>query len=69
LTFCFRKELGVTPIAYLHRYRVNQAKQLLIDTSKSITEIALEVGFSDSSYFGRIFRRETGVSPQGFRQA
>jgi AraC-like DNA-binding protein/DNA-binding LytR/AlgR family response regulator len=68
LTFCFRKELGVTPIAYLHRYRVNQAKQLLIHTSKSITEIALDVGFSDSSYFGRIFRRETGVSPQDYRQ-
>jgi YesN/AraC family two-component response regulator len=69
LTFCFRKELGVTPIAYLHRYRVNQAKQLLTKTSMSITEIALHVGFSDSSYFGRIFRRETGVSPQAYRQA
>jgi YesN/AraC family two-component response regulator len=67
LTFCFRKELGVTPIAYLHRYRVNQAKQLLTQTSKSITEIALEVGFSDSSYFGRIFQREVGVSPQAYR--
>jgi AraC-like DNA-binding protein len=69
LTFCFRKELGVTPIAYLHRYRVNQAKQLLTGTSKSITEIALKVGFSDGSYFSRIFRRETGVSPQTYRQA
>ena len=69
LTSCFRKELGVTPIAYLNRYRVNQARQLLTDTSKSITEIALEVGFSDSGYFSRVFRREVGVSPEAYRQA
>jgi AraC-like DNA-binding protein len=69
LTFCFRKEFGVTPIAYLNRYRVNQAKHLLSNTHKSITEIALEVGFSDSGYFSRIFRREVGVSPTAYRQA
>jgi AraC-like DNA-binding protein/DNA-binding LytR/AlgR family response regulator len=69
LTFCFRKELGVTPVAYLNRYRVNQAKQLLADPSKSITEVALEVGFSDSGYFSRVFRREVGISPEAYRQA
>jgi signal transduction histidine kinase/DNA-binding LacI/PurR family transcriptional regulator/AraC-like DNA-binding protein len=69
LTFCFRQELGMTPIVYLNRYRVNQAKQLLTDTHKSITEIALEVGFSDSGYFSRIFRREVGLSPEGYRRA
>jgi signal transduction histidine kinase/AraC-like DNA-binding protein len=69
LTACFRKELGVTPIAYLNRYRVNQAKQLLVDPGKSITEVALEVGFSDSGYFSRVFRREVGLSPEAYRQA
>jgi YesN/AraC family two-component response regulator len=69
LTACFRKELGVTPIAYLNRYRVYQAKKLLADPCKSITEIALEVGFSDSGYFSRVFRREVGVSPEAYRQA
>jgi AraC-like DNA-binding protein len=68
LTSCFRKELGVTPIAYLNRYRVHQARQLLTDTSKSVTEIALEVGFSDSGYFSRVFRREVGMSPEAYRQ-
>jgi signal transduction histidine kinase/AraC-like DNA-binding protein/ABC-type sugar transport system substrate-binding protein len=68
LTACFRKELGVAPIAYLNRYRVHQARQLLTDTSKSITEIALEVGFSDSGYFSRVFRREVGLSPEAYRQ-
>jgi AraC-like DNA-binding protein len=68
LTDCFRKELGVTPITYINRYRVNQAKILLSETFKSITEIALDVGFSDSSYFSRVFRRETGMSPTDYRQ-
>lgn len=69
LTVCFRNELGVTPIAYLNRYRVSQAKRLLIETTKSITEIALEVGFSDSGYFSRVFRREVGCSPEAYRRA
>jgi signal transduction histidine kinase/AraC-like DNA-binding protein/ActR/RegA family two-component response regulator len=69
LTACFRREMGVTPITYLNRYRVHQARQLLTHTSKSVTEIALEVGFSDSGYFSRVFRREVGVSPEAYRQA
>ena len=68
LTFCFRQEVGITPILYLQRYRINQAKRLLKDTAQSITEIAFNVGFSDSGYFSRIFRRETGISPEKFRQ-
>jgi signal transduction histidine kinase/AraC-like DNA-binding protein len=69
LTACFRMELGVTPIAYLNRYRVHQAKRLLSDTDKTITEVAIEVGFSDSGYFSRVFRREVGVSPEAYRRA
>ncbi len=68
LTFCFRQELGTTPIKYLRRYRVNQAKDLLKTTGKTITEIAVEVGFSDSGYFSRVFRQEAGMSPEAFRQ-
>jgi AraC-like DNA-binding protein len=69
MTACFRKELGVTPIAYLNRYRVGRARDLLRETSKSITAIALEVGFSDSGYFSRVFRREVGLSPEAYRRA
>jgi signal transduction histidine kinase/AraC-like DNA-binding protein/DNA-binding LytR/AlgR family response regulator len=69
LTACFRNELGVTPIAYLNRYRVHRARQLLATTGKSVTEIALEVGFSDSGYFSRVFRREVGLSPEAYRQS
>jgi signal transduction histidine kinase/DNA-binding LacI/PurR family transcriptional regulator/CheY-like chemotaxis protein len=69
LTFCFRQELGTTPIEYLQRYRINQAKRLLSEGQQSITEIALNVGYSDSGYFSRIFHRETGMSPDAFRRS
>lgn len=69
LTFCFRQELGTTPIKYLQRYRIHQAKKLLKETSLNVTEIALAVGFSDSGYFSRIFHRETGLPPEAFRRA
>lgn len=67
LTFCFRQELGTTPIKYLQRYRVHQAKILLKNTQRTVSEIALDVGFSDSGYFTRIFHRETGLAPESFR--
>ncbi|MBI5934368.1 MAG: substrate-binding domain-containing protein [Chloroflexi bacterium] len=69
LTYCFRQELGTTPIKYLQRYRVNQAKLQLKESQKTITEIALDVGFSDSGYFSRIFHREAGTSPEKFRHS
>ncbi len=69
LTFCFRQELGTTPIEYLQRFRINQAKRLLKETERSVTEIALDVGFSDSGYFSRIFRREVGMAPETFRRS
>jgi signal transduction histidine kinase/DNA-binding LacI/PurR family transcriptional regulator/CheY-like chemotaxis protein len=69
LTFCFRQELGTTPIKYLQRYRIHQAKKLLKESGLSVTEIALKVGFSDSGYFSRVFHRETGLSPEAFRRA
>ena len=69
LTYCFRQELGTTPMQYLQRYRVNQAKLLLKNSQKSITEIALDVGFSDSGYFSRVFHRQTGMYPEAFRHS
>lgn len=68
LTYCFRQELGMTPIAYLNRFRVTQARRLLAETDRSITAIALDVGFSTSGYFSRVFHREVGASPEAFRR-
>ncbi|MCX7680581.1 MAG: substrate-binding domain-containing protein [Anaerolineae bacterium] len=67
LTRCFRQELGITPVAYLNRYRVHQAKALLAAGEQSITEVAMAVGFTDSNYFSRVFRQEVGISPTAYR--
>jgi AraC family transcriptional regulator len=65
----FTKVIGVTPHQYLIRARLRQAARSLIDESRSITDIALDVGFNDVSNFVRTFHRAAGVSPRRFRQA
>lgn len=67
LTDCFRQELGITPITYIRRYRVRQACELLRNTDQSITEIAMNVGFSESAHFSHTFLREMGVTPRAYR--
>ena len=69
LTLCFRNEVGMTFVAYLNRYRVNQAKLLLSESHKNVKEVAIAVGFSDSGYFTRVFRRQVGVTPDSYRRA
>jgi two-component system response regulator YesN len=63
----FRTEVGITSIDYLRRYRIRQAKILLEAGGASITEVARKAGFSDGSYFARVFRDEEGVSPSTYR--
>jgi len=61
--------LEITIFLIIQRYRINMAKTALKNTQKSITEIALEVGFSESGYFSRLFRREVGMSPDQYRRS
>jgi AraC-like DNA-binding protein len=68
LSRCFRQEMGVTLTTYLNRCRLKQAKVLLEIGDKSVTEVALEVGFSSGGYFARAFREEVGVSPSAYRR-
>lgn len=69
--FCrvFRQVTGRTPINYLNYYRVECAAELLCSTGSSITEIALECGFGDVSYFSRMFRRFKNETPGQYRRA
>lgn len=64
----FSRVLGVTPYQYLVRSRLRHAARLLGDDTRSVTDIAFDVGFGDLSNFVRTFRRAAGVSPRRFRQ-
>ena len=68
LTNCFQRELAMSPITYLNRYRIEQARRLLETSQYTITEIAQMVGYGNSAYFSRIFQREVGVSPLAYRR-
>jgi transcriptional regulator GlxA family with amidase domain len=64
----FKKSTGMTPIQYLIKLRVDEAIILLCTTSYSIQEIALNVGFQDSNYFCRQFRKFKSMSPRQWRK-
>ncbi len=64
----FKKETGVTPYRFLLQARIRQAVALLRDTSRSVTDIAFDVGFGDLSNFINTFRREVGCSPRQYRK-
>jgi len=68
LSRIFKIDTGISLWEYLNRFHVQKAKELLLLTNESITEIAADVGNEDVGYFGRIFREVTGFSPRAFRQ-
>lgn len=63
----FKKETGDTINNYLTEYRLKKARQYLSETLFSISEISAKVGYKDNSYFGRIFRRHVGMTPNEYR--
>lgn len=63
----FKKELGMTPMQYVTRLRMGQARSLLLATELPVGEIANACGYADPLYFCRVFKRETGCSPSHFR--
>lgn len=68
LSLKFKSVNGIGFKEYLNNVRIGHAEKLLIETKKSITDIALECGFESSNYFGDIFRKRNGVSPSEYRK-
>lgn len=64
----FESTMGNPPIKYLIGLRIEEAGRLLRSTDRSITDIAFDVGFSDSNYFSRQFRAAHGQSPREYRK-
>jgi len=64
----FRQEMRVSPIEYLNRYRIEQAKKLLAASNQGVEQIARSVGFRNHNYFSRTFVRLIGVTPLAYRK-
>ena len=64
----FKSVTGFGFKEYIINVRIQHACKLLLNTNKSITDIAFECGFNDSNYFGDAFRRTKGISPNKYRK-
>lgn len=63
-----RREMGITPQAFLQTKLIDRAKSLLASQELTINEIAEELGFNYPNHFARLFRQKTGMSPSAFRK-
>lgn len=63
----FKESTGVTPLQFVVRERITRAQQLIRETSRTLIEVALEVGYTSPSSFTKAFRRVTGLTPMEFR--
>jgi two-component system, response regulator YesN len=68
VSMLFTRNTGHTFLEIVLRYRMDKAKELLRQGQKTVTEIALAMGYKDTNYFSSCFRRVTGVSPGQFRR-
>ena len=68
----FIRDMGMSPIAYLTDMRIRNAKKLLCENERlhyTVAEIATASGYSDISYFSRMFKKTTGLTPSEFLRA
>ena len=63
----FKRATGLSPSHYFIGLRMARARQLLLETERSVIDIGLEVGYSSASHFSQVFRREVGVTPSAYR--
>ena len=68
LSHAFKKITHYSPQQYILRRRIGKAQCLLVYTSLSLTEISARVGYEDSNYFSRVFKKVIGMSPRLYRQ-
>jgi two-component system, response regulator YesN len=64
----FKKEIGESFTDYVNNYRIQKAKELLTTTNMKVYEISLKVGFTDTHYFIKIFKKYTGMNPSEIKR-
>jgi AraC-like DNA-binding protein len=67
LSDTLKKETGKTTTEHLQLYLIDEAKNILLNPNKSISEVAYELGFEYPQYFSRLFKKKEGISPSEFR--
>lgn len=67
LTTKFSNDLGLSPSQYLIKTRIDKAKHLLVNTNIPISDIAIDIGYSDVFYFSKLFKNRENISPSKFR--
>ena len=65
---CFRQSVGISPYRYLTRQRVERAKLLLEQGTKTISAVALDCGFANQTHLTKVFRRVMGVTPSAYQK-
>lgn len=68
LSNIFKKETGENFVDYLHKYRIEVAKERLRREDAPIVNIAMELGYSDAKYFSKIFKKYVGIKPTDYRK-
>jgi YesN/AraC family two-component response regulator len=68
LCHVFRERTGMTLMQYIRLRRISRAKQLLLTTKMSVSEICMNCGYDNFSFFSRVFRSVTGMSPTEYRK-
>jgi transcriptional regulator GlxA family with amidase domain len=63
----FSEATGMTPLDYVHALRLEEAKQMLETGDLPVEAVANDVGYEDTSFFGRLFRRKVGLTPAQYR--
>ncbi|MGB9809558.1 MAG: helix-turn-helix transcriptional regulator, partial [Caldanaerobacter sp.] len=69
LSILFKKEMNINFVNYLHKVRVEKAKELLSNRNLKTYQVASMVGFSDEKYFSQIFKKYTGLTPSQYRDS
>jgi AraC-like DNA-binding protein len=68
LSDTLKKETGKTTTEHLQLYLVDEAKNILLNPNKSVSEVAYELGFEYPQYFSRLFKKKEGISPSEYRE-
>ncbi|ANE49113.1 hypothetical protein SY83_21860 [Paenibacillus swuensis] len=69
LARCMKQHTGMSPLQFAHHLRINEGKELLVNSTANVQQIAEQLGFENANYFIRLFRQTTGTTPLQYRKS